>query len=89
MRLLVMSGLPFAGGLAGLGGENAWARPTLPGDTLHEESEILAIVPSRSKPDRGVITVRSVTLNQKGEQVQVLTAKILAFTRKGDSATTN
>jgi acyl dehydratase/ribonuclease HI len=89
MRLLVMSGLPFAGGLAGLGGEIAWARPTFPGDTLHVESEILAIVPSRSKPDRGVITVRSVTLNQKGEQVQVLTAKILAFKRKGNSATTN
>jgi len=89
MRLLVASGLPFAGGLAGLGGEIAWSRPTFPDDTLHVESEVLAIVPSRSKPDRGIITVRAVTLNQKGEQVQVFTAKILAFRRKGDSATTN
>ena len=41
MRLLVTSGLPFAGGLVGLGGEIAWARPTRPGDTLRVESEIL------------------------------------------------
>ena len=52
MRLLVTSGLPFAGGLVGLGGEIAWARPTRPGDTLRVESEILEIVPSRSKPNQ-------------------------------------
>src|ERR1700691_1944155 len=67
MRLLVTSGLPFAGGLIGLGGEIAWARPTRPGDTLRVESEILDIVPSRSKPNQAVVTVRSITFNQKGE----------------------
>ena len=82
MRLLVTSGLPFAGGLVGLGGEVAWARPTRPGDTLRVESEIVAIVPSRSKPNQAVVTVRSITFNQKGEQVQVLTSKILAFNRR-------
>jgi acyl dehydratase/ribonuclease HI len=81
MRLLVTSGLPFAGGLVGLGGEIAWARPTRPGDTLRVESEILEIIPSRSKPNQGVVKVRSITVNQKGEQVQVLTTKILAFRR--------
>jgi acyl dehydratase/ribonuclease HI len=79
MRLMVTSGLPFAGGLVGLGGEIAWARPTRPGDTLRVESEILAIVPSRSKPNQAVVTVRSITVNQNGEEVQVLTTKILAF----------
>ncbi len=87
MRLLVTSGLPFAHGLIGLGGEIAWARPTRPGDTLRVESEILEIVPSRSKPNQGVVTVRCITLNQKDEQVQVFTTKILAFKRKGDSKT--
>ena len=87
MRLLVTSGLPFAHGLIGLGGEIAWARPTRPGDTLRVESEILEIVPSRSKPNQGVVTVRCVTLNQKDEQVQVFTTKILAFKRKTESAT--
>jgi len=89
MRLLVTSGLPFAGGVIGLGGEIAWARPTRPGDTLRVESEILAIVPSRSKPNQGVVNVRCVTFNQKGEQVQVFTAKILAFKRNSEAATPN
>src|SRR5882672_5790964 len=86
MRLLVTSGLPFAGGLVGLGGEISWARPTHPGDTLRVESEILAIVPSRTKPNQAVVTVRNTTLNQKGEEVQVLTTKILAFKRKDNPA---
>jgi acyl dehydratase/ribonuclease HI len=87
MRLLVTSGLPFAGGLVGLGGEIAWARPTRPGDTLRVESEILTIVPSRSKPNQAVVTVRHITFNQKGEQVQVLTTKILAFKRQSTATT--
>src|SRR6202166_2711848 len=82
MRLLVTSGLPFAGGLVGLGGEISWARPTRPGDTLQVDSEILAIVPSRSKPGQAVVTVRSITVNQNGEEVQNMTTKILAFKRK-------
>ena len=79
MRLMVTSGLPFAGGFVGLGGEIPGARPTRPGDTLRVESEILAIIPSRSKPNQGVVTVRNVTLNQNGEEAQVLVTKILAL----------
>ena len=86
---MVTSGVPFAGGLVGLGGEIAWARPTRPGDTLRVESEILEITPSRSKPNQGVVTVRSVTFNQNGEEVQVLTTKILAFKRKSDPTVSN
>jgi acyl dehydratase len=81
MRLLVTGGLPFATGLIGLGAEVSWPRPTRAGDTLRVESEILEILPSRSKPDRGVVGVRSTTFNQSGEQVQVLTAKLLMFKR--------
>jgi acyl dehydratase len=80
MRLMVES-LPFAGGMAGLGGEIAWARPTRPGDTLRVESEIIEIVPSRSKPNQGIVIVRSTTLNQHGEDVQKFTAKIIVFKR--------
>jgi acyl dehydratase/ribonuclease HI len=86
MRLLVTSGLPFAGGLVGLGGEVAWPRPTRAGDTLRVESEIIEIVPSRSKPNQAVVKVRSITLNQNGEQVQVLTTKILVFKRPDSSS---
>jgi acyl dehydratase len=81
MRLLVTSGLPFANGLVGLGGEIAWPRPTRPGDILHVESEIVDVRPSRSKPAQGVVSVRNRTLNQRGEEVQTFTAKILAFQR--------
>ncbi len=84
MRLLVTGGLQFANGIVGLGGEVSWPKPTRPGDTLRVESEILEIIPSRSKPDRGVVIVRSVTLNQNGEQVQLLTAKLLVFRRNFD-----
>jgi acyl dehydratase len=77
MKLLVQSGLPVAGGILGAGGELAWPRPTRPGDILHVESEVLDVTPSRSRPDRGIATVRSETLNQNGEIVQVFTAKLV------------
>jgi acyl dehydratase len=83
MRLLVGS-LPFAGGMVGLGGEIAWPRPTRPGDTLRVESEIIEIVPSRSKPNQGVVIVRCITLNQQGEHVQAFTAKILVYKRPAE-----
>jgi acyl dehydratase len=77
MRLLVGGGLPLAGGSVGAGGEIAWPRPTRPGDILQVESEVIAVTPSRSRPDRGMVTVRSETKNQRGEVVQVLTAKLV------------
>ena len=77
MRLLVDGGAPIAGGVVGAGGEIAWPRPTRPGDVLTVESEVLAVTPSRSRPDRGMVTLRSTTLNQHGEAVQILTAKLV------------
>jgi acyl dehydratase len=77
MRLLVEGGLPLAGGVIGAGGELDWPNPTRPGDMLQIESEILDVRPSRSKPDRGVVTVRSLTRNQRNEVVQRLTAKLI------------
>jgi acyl dehydratase len=81
MSLLVDSGMPISGGLIGAGGEIEWPRPVRPGDVLQVESEVLAVVPSRSRPERGMITVKSVTKNQKGEPVQVLTTKMLVWKR--------
>ena len=82
MRLMVTAGLPLAAGIIGVGGEIAWPRPTRAGDTLKVESEIVEILPSRSKPNQALVKVRSTTLNQNGEPVQVFTAKILSFKRK-------
>ena len=77
MRLLVESGLPIAGGIIGAGGEITWPSPVRPGAVLHVESEILEVRPSRSRPDRGIVTVRSESRDHVGEVVQVLIAKLV------------
>ena len=77
MKLLVESGLPLSGGIIGSGGEISWPKPTRPGDTLSVVSEIEEVNPSPSRPDRGMIRVRSETRNQRGETVQVLIAKLV------------
>lgn len=82
MRLLVKGGLPIAEGLVGLGGEILWPRAVRAGDILRVEGEIIEITPSRSKPNRGVVTTRCVTFNQRDEEVQVFTTKVLAYRRK-------
>jgi acyl dehydratase len=86
MSLLVGGGLPIAGGIVGAGGEIAWPQPTRPGDVLHVESEVLEVTPSRSRPDRGIAVVRSETRNQRGETVQILTARLIVprRSRAGD-----
>jgi acyl dehydratase len=76
MRLLVDT-VPIAGGLIGACGALAWPRPTRPGDVLRLECTVEAVTASRSRPDRGWITVRVETLNQEGEPVQVLTARMV------------
>jgi acyl dehydratase len=76
MRLLVES-VPLAGGVIGAGGDIAWPQPTRPGDLLHVESEVTALTPSRSRPERGMVALRSRTLNQRDEVVQVLNAKLV------------
>jgi acyl dehydratase len=77
MRLQVESGLPIAGGMIGIGGEMSWPRPTRPGDLLRVVSEVMEVTPSRSRPDRGVVRVRSETRNQRDDVVQILDAKLL------------
>jgi len=81
MRLIVEGPLQFAGGVVGLGAEVSWPVPTRPGDVLQVVSEIVELRPSRSRPDRGIVTVRSETRSQRGEIVQQLIAKLLLPTR--------
>lgn len=76
MRLLVES-LPIVGGLIGAGGEIRWPVATRPGDVLRVRSTVEKITPSRSRPDRGTITLRSETLNQRDETAQILIATLV------------
>jgi acyl dehydratase len=78
MRLLVDSELKPAGGIIGAGFEELrWPRPTRPGDELRVESEILQMRPSKSRPEQGLLKVRTTTLNQNNEPVQVFTANLV------------
>lgn len=78
MRLLVGSELKPAGGIIGAGlDEFRWPLPVRPGDELHLESEVLEVRPSKSRPDQGLIKVRTTTLNQDGLAVQVIVANLV------------
>ena len=82
MRLLVGSELRPAGGIVGVGfDELSWPHPVRPSDELHLESEVLEVRPSKSRPDLGSIKVRTTTLNQNGEAVQIFIANLLVLRR--------
>lgn len=49
--------------------------PTFHDDTIYAESEILAVTPSTSKADRGIVHLETRAINQKGE-------KVLSFRRR-------
>ncbi len=78
MRLLVEGALKPAGGIIGAGfDELRWPRPVRPGDELHVESEVLEVRASKSRPDQGVIKVKTTTLNQNDEPVQVFVGNLI------------
>ena len=43
--------------------------PVFIGDTLYAESEVLSIRASKSRPNQGIVTVRTIGKNQSGVQV--------------------
>jgi len=85
MRLLVDSDLKPAGGVIGAGfDEFRWPRPVRPGDELHIECEVLEVRPSRSLPDSGFIKLRTTTLNQDNEPVQIQIGNLLVLRRPSE-----
>jgi acyl dehydratase len=85
MRLLVDSPLKPAAGIIGAGGEISWPKPVRPGDELRVETEILEVRPSQSRPDRGMVRMRTKTLNQDGDTVQILIANLIVTRRPAAS----
>src|SRR3954454_4003488 len=51
--------------------------PVFHGDTLFVESEVLHVRPSESKPDRGVVKVRTDVYNQEGTLVATFKRAVL------------
>jgi len=87
MRLLVESELRPAGGIVGAGfDEFRWPRPVRPGDELRVQSEVLEVRPSKSRPEQGVIKVKTTTLNQKDEVVQVSVGNLIVPKRAEGSS---
>jgi acyl dehydratase len=78
MRLIVGSDVQLGWGFLGAGVENMdWRHPVRPGDTLRAENEVLEIKPSRSKPDRGIVRIRTTTYNQRDQPVLSFTARLI------------
>jgi acyl dehydratase len=78
MRLMVDGEFKPAGGILGVGFDDlSWPRPVRAGDELHAHSEILEVRPSKSKPDRGTVRVRTTAFNQNGEPVMIFTGNLL------------
>ncbi|HYR22771.1 MAG TPA: MaoC family dehydratase [Chthoniobacterales bacterium] len=81
MRLFVQT-LNFAEGAIGLGvDELRWPNAVRPGDVLQVETEIVDLRESRSKPSHGIVRLRNVTTNQRGEVVQTMFASALVLRR--------
>ncbi|MEH6822844.1 MAG: MaoC family dehydratase [Motiliproteus sp.] len=69
-RLFIQSGMLAACSMGSPGiDELRWLAPVRPGDTLHTEVEVLEVRPSASKPDRGILRLQYVSINQHGDRV--------------------
>ncbi|MCT8165666.1 MULTISPECIES: MaoC family dehydratase [unclassified Pseudomonas] len=86
MRLLTEC-LPIGSGVIGAGGDIQWPRPTRPDDVLHVFCKILEIQPSKSKPDRAMVTTECLTLNQHDEVCQRMVSKLLVMRRPSEPGT--
>jgi acyl dehydratase len=60
--------------------------PTFHGDTIYAETTILDKQLSRSKPDRGIVTVETIAYNQRGETVLSFKRRVMVPTRAYDEA---
>ena len=82
MRLFVQT-LNFTEGAIGLGvDELRWPNVVRPGDVLTVETEIVDARPSQSRPGFGIIRLRNVTTNQRGQIVQTMLASAMVPRRK-------
>ena len=83
MRLLTDSLLLDSTCLGSPGVETLkWAKPLRPGDTLSGRSTVTAARPSRSRPDRGIVSFRHEALNQTGDVVMWMDNAILFGRRR-------
>ncbi len=86
MSLFVENLPPIAGGSQGVGVDGiGWSCPVRPGDELHVETEVTSVRVSRSRPDKGLVTIRDRTFNQAGDVVQTVSHTFMAPRRGADA----
>jgi acyl dehydratase len=84
MSLLVKSDFVPAGGIIGAGFDDfRWPTPVRPGDELRVETEVLEVRPSKSRPQQGLLKVRTTTFNQRDEVVQVSVGNLIVPRQPG------
>ena len=77
MKLIATGELQVEGGTQGLGvDELEWGVPVKAKDVLRLESRVVKVRESRSNPQFGIVTMRTTTMNQNDEVVQVCTHSI-------------
>jgi len=82
MKLVVGMLGPDSGSLGSPGvDELRWLRPVRPGDELTVHIEVVEAIPSRSKPDRGLVKLRYTVRNQNREDVMTMIALGLVLRR--------
>jgi acyl dehydratase len=53
--------------------------PTFHGDTIYAETKVIEKVESKSRDDRGVVTVETKAFNQRGEEVCFFRRKVMVW----------
>ena len=56
--------------------------PTFHGDTIHAETRVLDVQESKSKNDRGVVTVETKGFNQDGKEVCYFRRRVMVWKRE-------
>ena len=68
-RLFIQTGILTKASMGSPGiDELRWLSPVRPGDTLHTSIEVKEVIPSMSKPDRGIVRFRYAAINQHDEE---------------------
>jgi acyl dehydratase len=84
-RMFYQTGVIVDANLGGPGiDELRWLMPVRPGDTLRVMAEVKEIVPSRSKPDRGLLRIGFSVANQRAETVMTATLMVMMRRRRGE-----
>ena len=80
----------FMGRTASLGSpgvnEGRWMAPLRPGDDLTLDVDVAEARPSRSRPDTGIVTLRSTVRNASGQALCEMVSPIIVGRRAGVSA---